>query len=68
MGDEIFFCICVQKKKANSVLDEIESLNFADLQRDRPYQRPISETKKILPRRSEMWDGKCNVQLIWVKL
>jgi hypothetical protein len=45
------------EKKANPLLDEVESWNLAGLQRDRPNQREKSKTRKSFPRVSEMVDG-----------
>jgi hypothetical protein len=45
MGDDVFFCMFVQK--ANPVLHEIKSWHLADLQRDHPNQKERVESKKI---------------------
>jgi hypothetical protein len=44
-------------EKENPLLDEVESLNLADLQMDNSNQREKSETLRILMGRSEMEDG-----------
>jgi hypothetical protein len=63
-------CVCARartfvclSRKANSFIDEVESWNWADLQRDHPNQRRKSETRNILPRGPEIEDGNAMFNL-----